>query len=192
MAQFKLRKTYSKKIKICPKQARAGHKRKEWPNLKLLYPQTSKVCILWSCRFSWNCNCTFGLLLSLAGLFLVIVTPFSMGMLFLSLLLFASFILGSFRGFVGLILFIVYIGGTMVLFTYCFILSPRQTFGTYSKLYPVGALLLGGTFPWNLSSHIYEFYWLSDGLLCIGVLLFIVILRVVELVDFSRGSMRVL
>ena len=135
------------KIKTFPKRARSGHKRKESLNLKLLYPQTSKVCIPWRCRFLQNCNCSLGLLLSLAGLFLVIVTPFSMGMLFLSLLLFASFILGSFSGFVGLILFIVYIGGTMVLFTYCFILSPRQTFGTYSKLYPVGALLLGGTFP---------------------------------------------
>lgn len=134
----------------------------------------------------------FGLLLSLLGLFLVIVTPFSLGMLFLGLLLFSSLALGSLRGFIGLILFIVYIGGTMVLFTYCFILSPRQTFGAYSKLYPVAAIILGGSFPWLINCSVYEFYWLSDNLLCIGILLFIVMLRVVELVDFSRGSIRVI
>ena len=37
----------------------------------------------------------------------------------------------------------------------------------------------------------YEFYWVSNLLALIGLLLFIVMLRVVEIVDFSRGSIRV-
>ena len=113
-------------------------------------------------------------------------------MLFLALLLTGSIILGVFNGFVGLILFIVYVGGTMVLFTYCFMLSPRQTFGSYSKVYPLAAVGLGGSFPWIMRCSVYEFYWVSDILISVGVLLFIVILSVVELADFSRGSMRVI
>ena len=132
------------------------------------------------------------MLLALLGLFLVMVTPFSLGILFLTLLLIGSVILGVFNGFVGLILFIVYIGGTIVLFTYCFMLSPRQTFGSYSKLYPLAAVGLGGAFPWVAGCSVYEFYWVSDRLMCVGVLLFIVMLSVVELVDFSRGSIRVI
>ena len=120
------------------------------------------------------------------------MTPFSLGILFLILLLVSSVALGVFNGFVGLILFIVYIGGTIVLFTYCFMLSPRQTFGSYSKLYPLVAVSLGGVFPWAAGCSVYEFYWVSDILICVGVLLFIVMLRLVELVDFSRGSMRVI
>merc|ERR1712189_34140 len=90
--------------------------------------------------------------------------------LFLTLLLIGSIILGVFNGFVGLILFIVYIGGTMVLFTYCFMLSPRQTFGSYSKLYPLAAVGLGGDFPWVAGCSVYEFYRVSDRLMCVGVL----------------------
>ena len=37
----------------------------------------------------------------------------------------------------------------------------------------------------------YEFYWVSNLLVLIGLLLFVVMLRVVEIVDFSRGSIRV-
>lgn len=131
------------------------------------------------------------MLLALLGLFMVIVTPFSLGILFLILLLISSIIMGVFNGFLGLILFIVYIGGTIVLFTYCFILSPQQTFGSF-KLYPLAAVGLGGAFPWLAGCSAYEFYWVSDTLICVGVLLFIVMISVVELVDFSRGSMRVI
>ena len=144
------------------------------------------------CRVSITVKRRLGLLLAFLGLFLVIVTPFSLGMLFLALLLMSSIVLGVFNGFVGLILFIVYIGGTIVLFTYCFMLSPRQTFGSYSKLYPLAATGLGGSFVWTTGPSVYEFYWVSDIVMCIGVLLFIVMLSVVELVDFSRGSMRVI
>ena len=132
------------------------------------------------------------LMLVFLGFFLVIITPFSLGGLFLSLLFVSSLVVGSSRGFVGLILFIVYVGGTIVLFTYCFMLSPRQIFRSWGRLYPVIIAGFGGFLIWEtLVCLPYEFYWVSNLLVLIGILLFIVMLRVVEIVDFSRGSIRV-
>ena len=107
------------------------------------------------------------------------------------LLLNGALFLGLVRGFIGLVLFIVYVGGTMVLFTYCLILSPLQFFSKIKKYYRV-VLLLGGFFlVFGGVISIYEFYYFFGLLLIVGVLLFIVILRVVELIDFSRGTLRV-
>ena len=82
-------------------------------------------------------------MLVLLGFFLVMITPFSLGVLFLSLLVVRSLAVGLRSGFVGLILFIVYVGGTIVLFTYCFMLSPRQIFRSWGHLYPVVMGCLG-------------------------------------------------
>merc|ERR1712090_24525 len=95
------------------------------------------------------------------------------------------------RGFIGLVLFIVYVGGTIVLFTYCLMLSPLQFFSKQKKYYRVVLVSLGGTVSMVRSIGIYEFFSFMGVLLIIGILLFIVMLRVVELIDFSRGSLRV-
>ena len=83
-------------------------------------------------------------ILVFVGFFLVMITPFSLGCLFLPLLVVRSLAVGLRSGFVGLILFIVYVGGTIVLFTYCFMLSPRQTFRSWGRLYPIMFGGLGG------------------------------------------------
>jgi len=91
----------------------------------------------------------------------------------------------------GLVLFIVYVGGTIVLFTYCLMLSPLQFFSKQKKYYRVVLVALGGIAFIVGSIGIYEFFAFMGVLLIIGILLFIVMLRVVELIDFSRGSLRV-
>ena len=63
----------------------------------------------------------------LRALFLCTTNPFALGGLFLGLLLAGAITVGLSNGFLGLILFIVYVGGTIVLFSYCFILRPKQT-----------------------------------------------------------------
>ena len=133
-----------------------------------------------------------GMIVLLCRLFLFIGEPLLLGGAFLVLLLNRSFWLGINRGFMGLVLFIVYVGGTIVLFTYCFMLSPRQIFRSWGRLYPVVVGGLGGFLVWeSIVGLPYEFYWVSNLLVLIGLLLFIVMLRVVEIVDFSRGSIRV-
>ena len=90
-----------------------------------------------------------------------------------------------------MVLFIVYVGGTIVLFTYCLMLSPLQFFSKQKKYYRVVLVALGGIAFMIGSIGIYEFFAFVGVLLIIGILLFIVMLRVVELIDFSRGSLRV-
>jgi len=106
-------------------------------------------------------------------------------------LLNGSIYLGLGNGFIGLILFIVYVGGTMVLFTYCLILSPLQFFSNPKKYYRIIFIVRSGSLWSALSMGIFEFYFVIGVLLIIGILLFLVMLRVVELVDFSQGALRV-
>ena len=117
--------------------------------------------------------------------------PILLGGCLLIFLVNGAFYLGLGNGFIGLILFIVYVGGTMVLFTYCLMLSPLQFFSNQKKYYRIIFVLRGGFLGSTLSMGIFEFYFVLGVLLIIGILLFLVMLRVVELVDFSRGSLRV-
>ena len=132
-----------------------------------------------------------GLLVMFCRLFFFIGEPLLLGGAFLVLLFNRSFWLGINRGFIGLVLFIVYVGGTIVLFTYCLILSPLQFFSKQKKYYSVVLLLIRSIVFRAGSIGIYEFFGFIGVLLIIGILLFIVMLRVVELIDFSRGSLRV-
>jgi len=132
-----------------------------------------------------------GLIVMLCRFFFFIREPILLGGVLFGLLLNRALFLGLVSGFMGLVLFIVYVGGTMVLFTYCLILSPLQFFSKMKKYYR-GVLLFGGFFlVYGGVMGIYEFYYFFGLLLIVGVLLFIVILRVVELIDFSRGALRV-
>ena len=132
-----------------------------------------------------------GLIVMLCRFFFIIREPILLGGVLFGLLLNRALFLGLVSGFMGLVLFIVYVGGTMVLFTYCLILSPLQFFSKMQKYYRV-VLLLGGFFlVFGEVMGIYEFYYFFGLLLIVGVLLFVVILRVVELIDFSRGTLRV-
>lgn len=132
-----------------------------------------------------------GLIVMLCRFFFFIREPILLGGVLFGLLLNRALFLGLVSGFMGLVLFIVYVGGTMVLFTYCLILSPLQFFSKMKNYYRV-VLLFGGFFlVFGGVMGIYEFYYFFGLLLIVGVLLFIVILRVVELIDFSRGTLRV-
>ena len=132
-----------------------------------------------------------GVGMMLCSLFCVVGEPLLLGGAFLGLVLNSSVWIGMNRGFMGLVLFIVYVGGTIVLFTYCLILSPLQFFSAKKKYYGVVLVWCGGMVYSGISMRIYEFFFFGGVLLIIGVLLFIVMLRVVELIDFSRGSLRV-
>lgn len=132
-----------------------------------------------------------GLLLILRAVFWVRGEPLVLGLVFMGLLFGASVMLGIRSGFMGLILFIVYVGGTIVLFTYCLILSPLQ-FTAGKKRYYILVLILERSFFWvSRVMGVWEFFSMTGVLLMVGLMLFVVILRVVEMVDMSRGALRV-
>nr|AKS04412.1 NADH dehydrogenase subunit 6 [Parasagitta elegans] len=128
----------------------------------------------------------------LGFLYMSLSSPFIVAILFVFTLVVASLVVGCVDSFLGFVVFVVYVGGALVLFSYCFMLTPIQDTSTPvpSAAFPVFVLSISSP----LASHtvMYEFYWVSSLLVSVGVLLFVVMLCVVSLVDFSQGAMRVL
>lgn len=127
------------------------------------------------------------------AIFFFVQHPFILGFFFLLILFNCSLFVARFSAIVGILLFIVYVGGTMVLFTYCLIIHPNHEFKWNKKLVPIGLL----AFYWlvwrcKITIRIFDFYMYADLFLIIGIMLFVVIVGVVDLINFSRGSLRVL
>jgi len=90
----------------------------------------------------------------------------------------------------GLVRFIIYVGGALVLFSYCFMLSPLlDRTDTDARLLVVGLLVSGSCVP-AAGRAMYEFYWRAALILCVGALLFLVMISVVAIVDLAGGSLR--
>ena len=100
-------------------------------------------------------------------------------------------IVARLESFLGLVVFIIYVGGAIVLFSYCFMLTPLQETILKIPIYSLPLLLLVGMRTHLSMSLIYEFYWISSILFLIGIMLFLVIVSVVEIIDFGRGTIRV-
>nr|AKS04370.1 NADH dehydrogenase subunit 6 [Parasagitta elegans] len=124
--------------------------------------------------------------------FLAMSSPFLVAGLFVWTLCLGGLVVGAVDSFLGLIVFVVYVGGALVIFSYCFMLTPLQESSTNFTAWSLPALCVALSGPSVAHSSLYEFYWVSCLLVSVGVLLFVVMVCVVDLIDFSEGAMRVL
>ena len=131
------------------------------------------------------------LLLAVTSVYLVLQNPYAVGLAFLATLALTAGIVGSIESLLGLVVFIIYLGGAMVLFSYCFMLTPLQEGDAPLPVHPLPLLVLLGSGGPPLLTTLYDFYWVLALLLLVGLLLFVVIVRVVELIDLGRGALRV-
>lgn len=131
-------------------------------------------------------------LLVFGFLYIALSSPFAIAVLFVATLLLSSFVVASADRFLGFVVFVVYVGGALVLFSYCFMLTPLQGTRTHLPIARLPMVFISVCVPMTGHGSLYEFYWVSSLLVRVGVLLFIVIVCVVSLIDFSQGSMRVL
>ena len=91
-------------------------------------------------------------------MFLVLQRPFALGGLFLCTLSLTAGVVGSLESFLGLVVFIVYVGGAMVLFSYCFMLTPLQEGGEPLPLFPLPLVIVLGLGGPPFLSSLYDFY----------------------------------
>lgn len=97
-------------------------------------------------------------LLGVSSVFLVLQNPYSVGLLFLVTLALTAGVVGSLDSLLGLVVFIVYIGGAIVLFSYCFMLTPLQESHDLLPLHPLPLLVLLGLGGPPLLSSLFDFY----------------------------------
>lgn len=123
---------------------------------------------------------------------LIVNNPYIMAAMFGQVLILICCIIGSIRKFIGFVLFIVYVGGIIILIRYCVILSISQKF----YLFPFIPGLLGLGLTWiggpnmPVSSTAYGLLFRASACLLIALLLYLVMLSVVAIVDYSRGIIK--
>ena len=103
-------------------------------------------------------------------------------------LFFLCVIFVSIGKFIRFVLFLVYIGGVMVLISYCVMLLPSAKFERMAVSPLYCALLLPFVRPVNRYSYGLLYSW--SCIFLIVLLLFLVILSVVDIVDYSSGMMK--
>merc|ERR1711862_264916 len=89
--------------------------------------------------------------------------------------------------FIAFVMFLVYVGGLIVLFSYCVMLCPDVKFARL-PLILFGVFLSGRMTV--VSSYAYGILYSSSTVLLASFLLFIVLLCVVEIIDYSGGIIK--
>jgi len=100
-----------------------------------------------------------------------------------------SWVISFSRGFIGLLVLLIYAGGRLIIFCYVIIFSPFFIENWLSficlSIFPIGGLLL------RRFSSFYYFYIISSITFLVGFLLFLVIVCVINLVNFGGAPLRV-
>ena len=91
-------------------------------------------------------------------MYLVLQNPYSVGLLFLATLSVTAGVVGRLESLLGLVVFVIYVGGAMVIFSYCFMLTPLQEGDASLPLPPLPLLVLLGLGGPPLLSALYDFY----------------------------------
>ena len=127
----------------------------------------------------------------ISRLVLVVNNPYFIALLFGQSLILITFVLGWYRKFIGFVIFIVYIGGIIILIRYCVMLFPSNKFDrpTYIPvLAGIAALIERNTLP--VSSYPYGLLYSSRAVLLVGLLLYLVMLSIVEIINYSGGLLK--
>lgn len=122
--------------------------------------------------------------------------PYLMAALFGQVLVLVSCLLGRYRKFIGFILFLVYVGGIIILIRYCVILMPSNKFvRTPIIIAPVigalGVSLTQGVTIRPAGSFAYGLLYRARAIFLVALLLYLVILAIVDIINYSRGIMKI-
>ena len=117
----------------------------------------------------------------------VAANPYTIGLLFFSSLLLFICVLYTYRKFIRFVLFLVYIGGLLVLISYCLILIPSKMY----SLFAISPLFLSLFLSSRTTISPYCFGVYQYCLVFfLGLLLYYVLLRVVGIVSSCEGALK--
>jgi len=126
-------------------------------------------------------------------LVLIINNPLILSLLFVQALVMLSFYLGSITKFLGSILFLVYVGGIIVLLAYCVILLPSSKYSV-SAVWPATPAVLFLSSPFLPHQSVTSFncglIYRSYAILLVALLLYLVILAIVNIIDYAGGILK--
>jgi len=121
---------------------------------------------------------------------LIINNPYLIAGLFIQILLLLTFMQSALVShFLGLIMFLIYVGGIIILIRYCVMLIPLRKFGVPLPYFLVLFFPLSISLP--NPSYAYGILYCASAVFLIGVLLYLVILSVVEIIDYSWGILKI-
>lgn len=123
---------------------------------------------------------------------LAIENPYLIAGVLLQVLFLGCVLIGMHCPIIGFILFLIYIGGLIILIRYCVMILPRNKFVRFN-VFSFTALLVGlgireglyrrRVFPFGLMFR-------SSIILLVSLLLYLVILSIVNIIDYSRGIIK--
>jgi len=114
-----------------------------------------------------------------------IFKPFTIICLLGQILLLVAILVTGQRMLIGLILFLVYVGGLIILIRYCVIITPHHKIRRAPFLLPLVFLTQA-----DINCYSLGLLYSIRILFFIGFLLYIVMLSVVDLVDYSSGILK--
>ena len=123
---------------------------------------------------------------------LCIKNPYLLATLFGQVLILVSILLRAEAKFIGLMIFLVYVGGIIILMRYCLILIPLNKFRYNPILLLIFIISAALPFTSNYTNNSFSYGLLyrSRVVFLLGLLLYLVITAVVGIVDYSRGIMK--
>lgn len=123
---------------------------------------------------------------------IIIKNPYQIALLLRQILLLISWILCGIRKIIRFILFLVYVGGLIVLIVYCVMLVPARKSPPFNPL-TITPTALGLVFFYNpglFRSFSFGLHYRASIIVLIALVLFLVILSVVDVIDYSMGNMK--
>ena len=121
---------------------------------------------------------------------LLMNNPYIIAAWLFQVLLLLTLIVIIYRKFIGCILFLVYVGGIMILISYCVILLPINKF---PKVQPYAFILLTSACSASLTpvgSYVFGLLYNARVIFLLALILFLVMLAIVSIIDYSNGILK--
>ena len=123
---------------------------------------------------------------------MVVNNPFILSALMCEFTILVCYQICGIRKYLRAILLLVYLGGVMILVRYCVMILPSYKFDIKIRLFV--ASFIAFTWVQYTSEHVstpYGLLYRASAIFLVAMLLFLVLLAVVDIIDYSCGILKI-